>query len=469
MTSNDMCLLSWDLETLSIALDEKKISPVEVTKNVLDQIESKNGQINAFITVNDKEALTVAREAEKEIMRGNRKGHLHGIPIGLKDLIKTSNMRTTMGSQLYQSFIPVNDATVVTKLQEAGAIMIGKLNTHEFAYGTTGDTSYFGPVRNPYDLTKITGGSSSGSAAALATNMCYGALGTDTGGSIRIPASFCGVVGMKPTFGSVSKWGVYPLAPTLDHVGPMTKTVKDNAIMLNSLIGYDSKDLYSIKRKQEDFTSKLHNPIQGVVIGIPSSFFNEGINSEIQKRIDEVISVYEKLGATICRVEISHLEDLSWAHRIILRAEAFATHKDKLKADKKDWDSEVKNRLGPGQEIRAYDYFQASEIKKQGLKNFKEVFQNVDVILSPVTSELPTNLYEREIDNGKEKVDIYSVLNKLTGISNITGLPSLAIPCGLSSKGLPIGFELTGRPYDESNLYRIAYAYEQAAIKSGNR
>ncbi|MFK2825722.1 amidase [Bacillus sp. B190/17] len=456
--------MNWDVTAVSRALQSRQVSPKELTEWVLERIEVENPKLNAFITVMHEQAMASAIEAEQDIMRGNIKSPLHGIPIGVKDLIYTKGIRTTMGSRVYKDFFPEYDASVVTKLKEAGAVIVGKLNTHEFAYGTTGDSSYFGPVRNPYDVKKITGGSSSGSGAAVAAGLCYAALGTDTGGSIRIPASFCGVVGMKPTFGRVSKWGVYPLCPTLDHVGPMTKTVRDNALLLNVLVGYDSKDYFSIVREREDFTDKLEKGVQGCVIGIPSSFFFEHLDSEIQAKMEHVISVYQDLGASIRFVDIENLDAVSKAHGTVLKSEAYAVHKHHLDDERSSWEGEVKNRLQTGKDVRAHEYLKAQEIKQQAIQSFNQAFEQADVLLTPVTSILPPHLYERELEFNHKKIHVFSVLNKLTGISDLTGLPCMSVPCGLSDAGLPIGFQLTGRAFDESNLYRYAYAYEQAVL-----
>ncbi|KAB7707269.1 Asp-tRNA(Asn)/Glu-tRNA(Gln) amidotransferase subunit GatA [Bacillus aerolatus] len=457
-------ILNWDLIAVSKALQSRQLSPKELTKLMLERIEAINPELNAFITVLHEEAMASAAKAEEEIMQGTIKSPLHGIPIGLKDLIYTKGIRTTMGSKIYEDFLPDYDASVVTKLKAAGAIIVGKLNTHEFAYGTTGDTSYFGPVRNPHDTAKITGGSSSGSGAAVAAHLCYAALGTDTGGSIRIPASFCGVVGMKPTFGRVSKWGVYPLCPTLDHVGPMTKTVRDNAMMLNALAGYDPQDPFSAAKEPEDFTEKLEEGVQGCVIGIPSSFFFEQLDSEIKVKMEQVISIYKDLGASIRFIEIENLEELSEAHGTVLRSEAYATHKLDLDNKTGLWEDEVKDRLQTGEDVRAFEYLEAQEIRKRAIQSFNKVFEQVDVLLTPNTPIMPLNLYEREVVVNHKKEHIFSVLNKFTGPSNLTGLPCMSVPCGLSNAGLPIGFQLTGRAFDESRLYRFAYSFEQAVF-----
>jgi aspartyl-tRNA(Asn)/glutamyl-tRNA(Gln) amidotransferase subunit A len=464
MIRTDEEVINWDIDKLSHAIRSRKISPVEVTEKILNRIHVENKKLNAYITVLDDQALVAAKEAEKEIMRGELRGPLHGIPIGLKDFIFTKDVRTTMGSSIYKDFYPSYDASVVTSLNEAGAIIIGKLNTHEFAYGTTGDSSYFGPVRNPHNPMKITGGSSSGSGAATAANLCYASLGTDTGGSIRIPSSFCGIVGMKPTIGRVSKWGVYPLSQSLDHVGPMTRTVKDNAIVLNAIAGHDARDDSSVNRKNENFTEGISAGVRGSVIGIPTSFYFDNIQDVIRWEMEQVLQIYRELGAEIRYIDIQGMEDLSMAFQTVLRSEAYATHKLHFENQSDQWNSEVKRRLQEGESIKAHDYIQALGIKKQAVFQFSQIFEEVDVIMTPVTSIYPTNIHEREVDLNGAKRHIFSILNRLTGPTNLIGLPSISVPFKATDGELPNGFQLIGRAFGESDLYRIAYAYERETM-----
>src|SRR5918994_3459281 len=295
------------LAALSRGLRERRLSPVEVVRALLGRIEGD--ETNAFITVTAERALEQASQAEREILAGRHKGPLHGIPVALKDLIYTRDVRTTMGSAFFAGHVPDRSATVARGLEEAGSVLIGKTNTHEFAYGPTGDRSLFGPTRNPHDTGRITGGSSGGSGAAVAAGLCYGALGSDTGGSIRIPAALCGVVGMKPTFGRVSKLGVFPLAWSLDHVGPITRTVEDNALILNALASHDPEDLYSVGPAAEDFTRDLQRGLRGAGIGLPTSFYFDHVEKEVEARVREAAEVFRSLGAEVREVEIPSLWD----------------------------------------------------------------------------------------------------------------------------------------------------------------
>jgi aspartyl-tRNA(Asn)/glutamyl-tRNA(Gln) amidotransferase subunit A len=325
-------VLYWSLTTLAGAIREKQVSPVEVTRQLLERIDEVDKKLNAYITVLSEEALAAASQAERAIMEGNIKGPLHGIPVGLKDLIYTKGIKTTMGSEIYRDYVPDYDAAVVEKLNEAGAILIGKLITHQFAYGTTGDRSYYGPARNPYDTSRITGGSSSGSGAAVSSSLCYAALGTDTGGSVRIPSSCCGIVGMKPSFGRVSKYGVFPLSWTLDHVGPMTRTVEDNAVLLGVLAGYDKRDPYSVQRVTEDFTRYLRQGIKGCTVGVPSSFYFEIMEEEVKAKVLQAIDVFGDMGAEIREIELPHIQEISLAFQTTLKSEAYAIHEKRLRA-----------------------------------------------------------------------------------------------------------------------------------------
>lgn len=301
-----------NLVTLANGIRNREVSPQRMVRKLFKRIEEKNSTLQAYITLMEEQALDEAEKAENEIKLGNYRGPLHGIPIAVKDLIYTNGIRTTLGSKVFKDFDPEENATVVDFIKKAGGIIIGKLNTHELAYGSTGDRSYFGTARNPWNTEKMTGESSSGAGAALASGLCHGAIGTDTGGSIRIPSALCGVVGLKPTFGRVSKAGVYPVSFSLDHVGPITKTVEDNALLLGAIAGYDPKDPDSLYIPTEDFTRLLKHPVRGAVIGVPSPYFFETLYSDVSSTIKRAIKVFERLGAEIRTVNIPNIEDF-WA------------------------------------------------------------------------------------------------------------------------------------------------------------
>lgn len=462
----DQDVLQWSLSKLSTLIKKRKISPVEVTRKLLERIDALNPKLNAYITVLHEKAMENALQAEREIAAGNWKGPIHGIPIGLKDLIYTKDIKTTMGSEIFKDHIPDYDAAVVEKLKQSGAVIIGKLNTHQFAYGATGDRSFFGAVKNPYNVSKISGGSSSGSGASVAASLCFAAIGTDTGGSIRIPSSCCGIVGMKPTFGSVSKYGVFPLSWTLDHVGPVTRTVQDNAVLLNALSGYDERDPYSIKANDEDFTRLLHQGIKGSVIGIPSSFYFENLDSEVEKQVRQAVEVFKGLGAEIRLIEIPQMRQISIAHEITIKSEAYAVHEELLRNHPQQYDEEVKARLLTGLTTKAYEYVQAQQMKQLAIKEFNNVLKEVEIILTPVLPILPPDIGQREVNIHGYREHVQAALTRFTRPANLIGFPSLSIPCGFSTSGLPIGLQLIGRPYDEANLYRFAYAFEQESMIS---
>ncbi len=454
-------VLHLSLGSLANKMRAKQISPVEVTRQLLERIDSVNAESNAYISVLHEEASAAASRAEKEIAAGNVRGPLHGVPVGLKDIIYTNGVRTTMGSQIFRNYVADHDATVVEKLKEAGAVVVGKLNTHQFAYGPTGDRSYFGPVKNPYDGTKISGGSSSGSGAAVAASLCYAALGTDTGGSVRIPASCCGVVGMKPTFGRVSKYGIFPLSWTLDHVGPMTRTVEDNAIVLGVLSGHDARDPYSVRKETEDFTRYLDREMQGSVVGVPSSFYFENVEEEVQAIVNKAIEVFRNLGAEIREVEIPDSEQILAAQRVVLVSEAFAVHEKRLRDQPEHFEEEVRDRLLTGEATRAYEYIQAQQVKRVAVQEYSQALEEADVLVSPTIPVLPTDIGQREVNIRGYKEHVRSALTRLTGPTDLNGFPALSIRCGYSASGLPVGLQLVGRPFDEANLYRFGHAFEQ--------
>ena len=450
------------LAALSLAFRERRLSPVEVVRVLLERIETASEDLGAFITVTGERALEEAERVEQEISAGRYRGPLHGAPLGLKDLIYTEGVRTTMGSAFFKDYVPDYSATVALKLEEAGAVLVGKTNTHEFAYGPTGDRSYFGPTRNPHDTRRISGGSSGGSGAAVAANLLYGALGSDTAGSIRIPSALCGVVGMKPTFGRVSKHGVFPLSWTLDHVGPLTRTVEDNALHLTVLAGHDPKDPYSANEPAEDFARDLGRGVSGGVVGVPSDFYFDHVEEEVGERVREAIEVFVSMGAEVREVGIPNLWETLKAQRYTLAADAYAIHEERLKDAPEMFNEEGRERLLEGERLKAHRYASAQQRKLLAKGEFERALGAVDVLLAPTVPIAATLIDQREVDIGGYEEPVRSAVTRLTGPANFTGFPSLSVPCGFTSSGLPVGVQLIGRPFDEATLYRFGHAYEEA-------
>ncbi|MDP9410596.1 MAG: amidase [Actinomycetota bacterium] len=449
------------LAALARAYREDRLSPVEVVRVLLGRIEAD--ETGAFITVTAERALEDAARAEEELRSGRDKGPLHGVPVGLKDLIYTKGILTTMGSAFFRDYAPDHSATVVQRLEEAGAVSIGKTNTHEFAYGPTGDRSFFGPTRNPHDAARITGGSSGGSGAAVAADLVYGALGSDTGGSIRIPSALCGVVGMKPTFGRVSKHGVFPLAWSLDHVGPITRTVEDNALMLSVLAGHDPEDPYSANLAEEDFTRGLQREVRGRRIGLPDAFYFEHVEAEVEERVREAAEVFASLGAETREVDIPNLWETLHAQRLTLAVEAYAVHEERLKTEPERFDDQGLERLLRGEGLEAYRYANAQQRRLHSRREFGRILREVDVLLTPTVPIWATEIGQRETVIGDYEEAVYSALTRFTGPTNLNGLPSLSVPCGSTASGLPVGMQLIGRQFDEATLYNFGHAYEEEA------
>ena len=455
------------LAGLSRELLARRLSPVEVVRVLLGRIEAD--ETNSFITVTVERAIEGASRAEREILAGRYRGPLQGIPVALKDIIYTRGVRTTMGSATYSGHVPDHSATVARKLEGAGSVLIGKTNTHEFAYGPTGDRSHFGPTLNPHDARRITGGSSGGSGAAVAANLCYGALGSDTGGSIRIPAALCGAVGMKPTFGRVSKNGVFPLSWSLDHVGPITRTVEDNALMLNVLAGYDPEDHYSVDRPAEDFTQDLQRVLREAGIGLPTSFYFDHVDEEVGARVREAVEVFRLLGARVREVGIPNLVETLHAQRLILGAEAYAVHEERLESEPEMFGEEVSERLMDGADKRAYHYANARRRGVLATDEFDRALHGVDVLLTPTLPITATEIGQREVGIGDYEESVRSALTRFTGPTDLTGHPSLSIPCGTTASGLPVGLQLIGRHFDEATLYSFGHAYEEAMVQDAVR
>ena len=453
-----------DLHFLTISeasalIKDGELSPVELTQAFLERISVLDKPLQAFITLLADSALAEARNAEAEIQRGAYKGPLHGIPIALKDLYDTKGVLTTASSRVMADRIPDEDATTTARLREAGAILLGKLSMHEFALGGPDPTCGHPLARNPWNLDHIPGGSSSGSGAAIAAGLCMGTLGSCTGGSIRGPASFCGIVGMKATYGRVSRYGVVPLSWTLDHCGPMTWTVEDSAIMLQAIAGADPKDPTASSHPVPNYLDSMVDDIKGLRIGVPRHFFfadSPSINKDILNTVDAAIKQLEELGAHIEEINVPMLEYAGAAQPVIMLSEAFAYHEPKLLKTPELFGDMVKARFRVGGLFTSSDYIQAQRVRNVLKREFAEVMQSVDVIVSPTSSNPPPTFAEAD---GMTT----SRMPSFTGPYNLTGMPAISVPCGFTPQGLPVGLQIAGRPFDEPSVFKTAYAYQQHA------
>jgi aspartyl-tRNA(Asn)/glutamyl-tRNA(Gln) amidotransferase subunit A len=432
---------------------DKKISPVELTQGCLSRVQRFNPKLNAFITVTGESALAQAREAEAEIQRGKWRGPLHGIPIALKDLFDTAGVPTTAASGLLKDRIPAEDSEVVRRLKDAGAVFLGKLNMHEFAYGGSSVVSFFGPVRNPWSTDHMAGGSSGGSAAALAAGLCYAATGSDTGGSIRQPSAYCGTVGLKPTFGRVSTRGVIPLSWFYDHAGPMTRSVTDAAVMLQVLAGYDPRDAVSVDVPVPDYAASLHQT-PSLRVGVPRTVFYDALHPEIESAMNVAISLIGKM-TSVREIEMPASNDTT-----ILRAEAYAYHYDNVKTHPELYQPETLKRIRAGEDVTTTAYIQARRQVDQYRRSIRKTFETVDLLITPTTPVPPFRVSEllADMDNLRTK-ELLSLRN--TRPFNILGLPTISIPCGFTKAGLPIGMQISGAPWAEGNVLQLALAYEQ--------
>ncbi len=456
----------WPIEKLAPLVEKKKVSPVELVETLLRRIEQQNPRLNAFLTVTAERALVEARRTEKEISgaRGRYRGPLHGIPISLKDNIWTRGVRTTAGSKILRDFVPAEEATVARRLRRAGAILLGKTNLHEFAYGVTTNNPHFGPTRNPWDLARIPGGSSGGSAAAIAAGLCMASVGSDTGGSIRIPAALCGIVGLKPTFGRVSCHGVVPLSVSLDHVGPLARTVADAAILLRVIAGRDPHDANTTAQPVPDYGRELRKPLRRFRLGWPRDYFFDRVDDEIRRAIEQAVREFERLGATMDEVSLPRVAASGDAGNHIALAEARHFHESQgwFPARAADYGEDVRRRLEAGAEVRATDYLAGLDARRSVREDFAAAFVHVDALLVPTTPIAATPIDAALVKIGAEEEPVRSALLRLNRPANFAGVPAISIPCGFTRERLPIGLQLIGPMWGEARLLRIASAYERA-------
>ena len=462
-------------------LKSKELTIVDITKAYVDRINEKEKNVQAFITTLEEEALKQAKEIEKQVEKGEITGNLAGIPIGIKDNICTKGIKTTCGSKMLENFIAPYDATVMEKIKEENMINLGKLNMDEFAMGSSTEHSYFKTTKNPWNLNKVPGGSSGGGAAAVAGGLVPWALGSDTGGSIRQPASFCGVVGLKPTYGLVSRYGLVAYASSLDQIGPITKDVKDAALLLNILAGHDEKDTTSSNIAKIDYTKALKNDVKGVKIGIPREFFGEGINEEVKKCLQQAIEKYKELGAVIEEFSLDISKYALAAYYIIACAEAssnlgrfdgirytyrtpeFKNLKEIYKKSRSEgFGEEVKRRIILGTYVLSSGYYdayykKAQQVRTLVMNEFHKAFEKYDVIITPTSPVAAFDI------GAKSNNPLEMYLSDICTVSvNVAGLPGISIPCGVNKEGMPIGMQVIGNKFKEETILNVAYTFEQA-------
>lgn len=441
--------------TLSAALDAlhgQKTTAQDLAEACFRQIERLNPKLNAFITVID---VRSALDAQLPAGVHPLTSALRGIPIAVKDLFDTAGICTTSGSLFFSDHIPDADAFVVEKLKQAGAILLGKTNTHEIALGVTGNNPHYGTARNPWDTSRIPGGSSSGSAIAVATGMALGALGTDTGGSIRIPASLCGVVGLKPTYGRVSLRGVFPLSWNLDHVGPLTRCVKDAALMLQVISTYDPIDPTSIKMLTGDYLGHLVDDMEGRKIAMGVGDYIENVDPEVMSAVRATRKVFEAMGCRVHDVDVSWMREAALANRTMTQADGAAVHRDRLKEHPEMFGEDVRRRLEEGAKTTSTDYILARRTQIEVRKRCEQFFESHDILITPTTPIAAPTI------EGNDAVEQAGRLTRFTAPFNLAGLPALSVPCGFTREGLPIGMQIVSRAWSEAKVLNAGYAYEQ--------
>lgn len=446
------------LRELATNIRNGKTTPVEITRLLLEQIHRTDEKLKAYVTVCEQIAIKLAEAAEVQIRAGHDLGILHGLPVSIKDLFETEGVRTTCGSKFMQDYVPKTDCTVVKRLKSNGAILLGKTNTHEFALG--GITP---PTRNPWNLNHIPGGSSGGSAAAIAACSAIATTGSDTGGSIRIPASFCGVVGLKPTYGRVSRAGVFPESWSLDHAGPITRRVEDAAVLLRIMAGHDELDPTSSEQPVPDYVEHLNDRVSGVRVGVPANYFYERCDKEVSTALQKSIDVLRGLGCKTVEFEFPRIPEIMAAYTTLDSCEASSYHERSMAERAGDFQPDVRLLLEQGLFIPATYYIQALRIRAAIFRDLMSLFKQFDVIVTPAEPIVAPEVGQRtvRIEDSEESVD--NAIVRYLAPFNLTGLPALSIPCGFSSEDLPIGMQIIGKAFDETTVLTVGHAYEQAS------
>ena len=447
---------------LSRLIQRKEVSPVEIVEAHLARIMSLEPKLNSFITLLSDQAGADAREAEKEILENRYLGPLHGIPFGLKDLFYIKGVRNTSGLKIFDRFVPDFDSTVGLRLKRAGAVLTGKLNLHPLAYGATGENPDYGNMHNPWDVNLITGGSSGGSGSAVASGQCTLSMGTDTGGSVRIPSALCGIVGLKPTYGRISRYGVAPLAWSLDHPGPMARNVEDCALLLDATAGFDPRDPCSANVPTADFTKALTGNVRGLRAGVPQEYFEVPMDPTVKEKVLKAIDHLRTLGISIIEVSWPMYRHSVAAANAIQMVEAAAYHSKLIKAHGSSLDLTIRLRLESGFFIPAVDYVQAQRVRTRFADQTLSLFRKVDLLVGPTLPVTAFKIGTTMKEVAGNAMNVIPLLTQYTRPFNLTGFPAITLPCGFSEEGLPIGLQIAGRPFDEATVLRAAHAYEQS-------
>lgn len=456
MERQDLCFLS--ISEAARAVSRREVSPVDLVEAVLERIGRLDGTVGAYVTVMGEAALESARQAEQEITRGEYRSPLHGIPVSLKDIIFVKGVPNMAGSRVLAGFVPDYDATVTERLRSAGAVMLGKAQMYEMAMGPK-TTYHCGRTRNPWDLDRVTTGSSSGSAAGVAAGLAHGSLGTDTGGSIRGPASMCGVVGLKPTYGRVSRFGVTPLSWSMDSIGPITRTVTDAALVMNAIAGHDPNDPASISSPAPDYTSQLDGSIEGMRLGI-SDYFSKGLHPDFGAAFQRSLEVLGSAGATIHEISFPSMVHAQAAHSVILLAEAASVHEELIRARAREFGDNARTRTELGSFLLATDYLKAQRIRTVFEREFAAALREVDLIVCP-TSPGPSPRFDEATVSSDGKGSAAAAANRFRRPFNLVGAPAISVPSGFSSEGVPTGLQFVGRPMADALVLQAAFAYEQ--------
>ena len=459
MSRDELCDL--DITAVAPLLRARQLSPVELTDAYLDRIERLDPTLNAYIRVMPDQARAAARAAEREIVGGRWRGPLHGVPLGIKDLFDVAGVPTTMGSPILRDNLPVVDSTVVSQLKAAGAVILGKHNLHEFAFGITSENPHFGAVHNPWSLERVPGGSSGGTAAAVAAGLCAAGLGSDTGASIRAPASFCGIVGLKPTYGRVSRAGALPLAWSLDHAGPLVRSVADCAMLLQAIAGHDERDPASAARPVPDFSATLDEGVNGLRIGVPREYFFDIVEPDVDRLVRAAIATLGQLGARVQEVSLPHVRDAQLAGNVIMSSEAAAWHSTWLRERPHEYGPDVLQRIRGGLLVRATEYLHSQQMRTLIQQDFARAFERVDVVVGPTVPIVAPPIGRTFEPGGPLSMPPRAVANRTTVPCNLTGMPAISVPCGFSD-GLPVGLQIMGAAFAEPLVLRVAAAYERA-------